>query len=83
VRLANCRDWNAATLRQRYGTVREIRKVAGGRAGATGAYGNTLDDRKAYDLFDRACGRTYARGFKLYKLYNRAASFTPRRPPEQ
>jgi hypothetical protein len=84
VRLANCRDWNGATLRQRHGTVREIRQVLGGELGGEGgARGRTLDDRKAYDLFDRACSRPYAKGFKLYKLYSRAAAFSqrlPRRP---
>jgi hypothetical protein len=82
VRLANCRDWERATLRQRFGTVREIRRVAGGPVGSSRGYGNTLDDRRAYDLLDRACAREYARGFKLYKVYTRAAAFSEqRRPP--
>ena len=35
-----------------------------------------LDDSKAYDLLDNYCKNTFARGFKLYKLYERAASFS-------
>jgi hypothetical protein len=82
VRLADCTDWERATLRQRFGTVREIRGIAGGPTGTVkDQYGNTLPDEKAVKLFDRACKQTYARGFKLYKLYNRAAAFSaPRRP---
>ena len=35
-----------------------------------------LDDEKAYDLFDSYCENEFARGFKLYKLYARAAAFS-------
>ena len=84
VRLANCRDWERATLRQRLGTLKELRKVLGASTGTPGrGYGRTLDDRKADDLFDRACGRSFAKGFKLYKLYARAAAFSRRRPPQE
>ncbi|MDQ3728755.1 MAG: hypothetical protein M3355_04125 [Actinomycetota bacterium] len=50
-------------------------RPVGGEGGATG---RTLDDRQAYDLFDRACKRSFAKGFKLYKLYARAAAFSRR-----
>jgi hypothetical protein len=83
VRLADCTDWDRATLRQRFGTVREIRGIAGGPTGTTkDQYGNTLPDEKAVKLFDRACKQPYARGFKLYKLYNRAAAFSAPQKPE-
>ncbi len=52
-------------------------RPVGGEGGATG---RTLDDRRAYDLFDRACGRSFAKGFKLYKVYSRAAAFSRRGP---
>jgi len=84
VRLANCRDWEKATLRQRFGTVRELRSVLGGPVGGEGgARGRTLDDKQAYDLFDRACKQQFAKGFKLYKLYSRAAAFSQRTPRKQ
>jgi len=38
--------------------------------------GATLPDEKAYELFENTCKQDYARAFKLYKLYTRAASFT-------
>ena len=37
--------------------------------------GATLEDKQAYDLFQGYCAQTFARGFKLYKLYGRAAGF--------
>jgi hypothetical protein len=81
VRLANCRDWQNGNVRERYGTIREIREFAGGPAGSGsegGGHGNTLDDDKAYELFENYCKNDFARGFKLYKLYSRAAAFTAR-----
>jgi hypothetical protein len=84
VRLASCRDWERASLRQRFGTVREIRKVLGREVGGEGgARGRTLKDQQAYDLFDRACAKQFAKGFKLYKLYSRAAAFSQHAPGGQ
>ena len=51
--------------------------------GEGGARGRTLDDKQAYDLFDRACKQQLAKGFKLYKLYSRAAAFSQRTPRKQ
>jgi hypothetical protein len=84
VRLASCRDWERASLRQRFGTVREIRKVLGREVGGEGgARGRTLKDQQAYDLFDRACAKRFAKSFKLYKLYSRAAAFSQHMPRGQ
>jgi len=73
--LTDCTDWNAASLSERLGTVREIREFAGGPSGSPGLTGATLDDEDAYDLFENYCANEFARGFKLYKLYERAAAF--------
>jgi hypothetical protein len=35
-----------------------------------------LEDDQACDLFEGWCENEYARGFKLYKLYARAAAFS-------
>ena len=48
--------------------------------GEGGARGRTLEDKQAQELFDRACKQRYARGFKLYKLYSRAAAFSQSAP---
>jgi hypothetical protein len=78
LRLADCEDWRQASVRERYGTVRELAKVAGGPVGTQGGKGATLDDDKAYQLLDNYCKADLARSFKLYKLYARAASFGAR-----
>lgn len=75
VRLADCEGWQEAGARERYGTVEALRRFAGDRSGSPGGHGATLDDSDAHDLLDRACAQPYARAFKLYKLYTRAAAF--------
>jgi hypothetical protein len=34
-----------------------------------------LDDARAYKVLESYCANSFARGFKLYKLYERAAAF--------
>jgi hypothetical protein len=81
ISLADCNDWNQANTEQRLGTIHELKGFAGGpvvgnNATSPSGTGSVLDDKQAYDLFNRWCGQSFARGFKLYKLYQRAASFT-------
>jgi hypothetical protein len=77
VRLSDCRDWNAGDPRERRRIVQALRKFIGSPAGSPAGRGATLPDDKAYALFDSYCEHRYARAFKLYKLYLRAAAFTP------
>jgi hypothetical protein len=76
--LVQCRDWTAASPRERAGTLEKLHRFAGGPTGSPGGTGRTLDDDKAFALFDRWCEKPYARGFRLYKLYTRAAAFSSR-----
>jgi hypothetical protein len=73
--LVKCAHWQKADVRERYGTIELLRDFAGGPTGSPGGHGATIEDDEAYDLFERWCGRSYAAGFKLYKLYTRAAAF--------
>jgi hypothetical protein len=80
INLADCHDWQQANVEQRLGTIDQLKGFAGGpvvgnNASSPSGTGSVLDDKEAYDLFDRWCGQSYARGFKLYKLYQRAAAF--------
>jgi hypothetical protein len=75
VRLADCHDWERGDVTERLGTIREIRNFAGGPVGEEGGHGATLEDEEAYQLFQNYCEQEFARGFKLYKLYTRAAAF--------
>jgi hypothetical protein len=76
INLADCRDWNQGSVDEKLGTVRAIREFLGGPVPGTGGRGATLDEDQAYDLFQGWCENEFARGFKLYKLYARAAAFS-------
>ena len=83
INLADCGDWNQANTEERLGTIKEMKNFAGGpvvgnNASSPSGTGSVLDDDKAYDLFNNWCKQDFARGFKLYKLYERAAAFTGR-----
>lgn len=71
--LAQCSDWNGGTKPERLATIADIRAQVN-QAGADGPTPD-LTDEAAYALFERACANDYALGFRLYKLYLRAASF--------
>jgi hypothetical protein len=80
INLADCSDWNQASTEERLGTIHELKGFAGGpvvgnNASSPSGTGAVLDDKKAYELFDNYCKADFARGFKLYKLYERAAAF--------
>lgn len=79
VKLVDCTDWQRATATERTETVLAIRRFAGGPIGSPAGQGAVLPDEKAYDLFANTCKLRYARSFKLYKLYTRAAAFTPQK----
>lgn len=79
VSTASCDDWRRASAAQRAVTVRALRAFAGGPAGGeAGGRGAVLGASQAYGLLQRECAAPYARGFKLYKLYTRAAAFSGR-----
>jgi hypothetical protein len=84
--LADCDDWNQATTEERLGTLGQLKNFAGGQVlgGTTSrpeaGTGAVLDDKKAYDLLESACKPTFAQGFQLYKLYQRAAAFAGEHP---
>jgi hypothetical protein len=75
VRLVDCADWRKAGPGDRAAVVKEIRSFAGGPTGTPGRRGATIPDDKAQELFDSYCRNRFARDFKLYKLYTRAAAF--------
>jgi hypothetical protein len=77
VRTADCSDWKKGTVAQRRSTVVALRKFAGGPVGSSEELQNgpVLDDNRAYKVFQSYCKNYFARGFKLYKLYERAAAF--------
>jgi hypothetical protein len=77
VRSADCSDWKKGNVEQRRSTVVALRKFAGGPVGSSAGIqrGPVLEDARAYKVLESYCAKYLARGFKLYKLYERAAAF--------
>lgn len=71
--LAQCRDWRAGSQEQRRATIADIRRQINLQDTPTPT--PELTDAQAQRVFDRACAEDYAAGFRLYKLYARAAAF--------
>jgi hypothetical protein len=85
IALADCHDWNQANTEQRLGTIQQIKDfasgpVVGNNASDPSGTGSVLDDKQAYNLFNNWCEQSFARGFKLYHLYQRAAGFEGHAP---
>lgn len=73
--LARCADWVEGTDAEQQVTVDDIQS----QLNQPGADGPTPDlpDDEAIAVLDRICSRSYAAGFRLYKLYARGAAFAP------
>ena len=77
LRMVDCAAWRHGDDQARRGTVRDLRLFASGPVGSPAGHGAQLPDDVAYRLFQGYCSHDYATYFKLYKLYTRAAAFTP------
>jgi len=77
--LAQCRDWNAGTEEEKQATIADIRSSLTPQSSEES--GTSLSDERAYELFESSCAVEWAQGFKLYKLYARAAAFAPLAEP--
>jgi hypothetical protein len=77
VRQADCTDWQKGSQGERETMVAYLRRFAGGPVGSSAGIqrGPVLDDDTAYKVLESYCSKYFARGFKLYKLYGRAAAF--------
>jgi len=73
--LVQCSDWTAGARARKLATIADIRNQV--NRGDTGIKAPPLSDDEATALFDRACAPPYARGFRLYVIYARAAGFAP------
>lgn len=77
--LAQCSDWVAGNREQRLATLHDIRA----QVNQTGSEPTTdLGDEEAYGVLQRTCSQSYASGFRLYKLYTRAAAFSSLTGPD-
>ena len=73
--LVECRDWNEATPEQRLATIADVRSQI--NLEDSGVEAPALTDAEAEEVFDDACRPAWAEGFRLYKIYARAAGFLP------
>jgi hypothetical protein len=72
-----CHSWHEMNTDQRDHMLSRMQVFMGGQIDHPGARGTTLSNQKATSVLDNACGLSFAGQFKLYKLYARAAAFTP------
>ena len=73
--LVNCGDWAGGPRARKLATIADIRNQVS--RDDTGIETPPLSDSEAMRLFDRECAKTYARGFRLYVMYARAAGWAP------
>jgi hypothetical protein len=71
--LAQCSDWNKGTRDRRLATIGAVRAHI--NLQDTAVKTPVLSNRAAYRVFANTCSKPFAAGFRLYKLYARAASF--------
>ncbi len=76
--LAQCRDWNAGTDAEKQATIADIRSSLTPQSQEES--GTSLSDERAYEVFEQWCAEDFAQGFKLYKVYARAAALAPLDP---
>jgi len=69
----NCLDWRNASEGVRRDILRRMHAVAVSNSGGADGRGPALTEKGGYNLFQTYCANEFARGFKLYKLYGRAA----------
>ena len=71
--LVQCRDWNQGTREQQLETLHQIKEAINLEDAPVET--PELSDEAAVEVFDSTCARGFADGFRLYKIYARAAGF--------
>jgi hypothetical protein len=75
--LADCKEWTELRPDSRRALVEQLRLYFGAKVDDTYGYGASLPDDRALSLLSTLCQRPDHGDVKLYKLYGRAAAFTP------
>jgi hypothetical protein len=71
--LAQCADWRKGSRAERLAAIDDIREQVNLQDSAVKT--PELSEKTAYRVLDTTCRKPFAAGFRLYKLYARAASF--------
>lgn len=72
--LADCGDWREGSVDERLATIAHVRSEVGADEAAPEEV--HFSDEDAYEYFTRACAPRHATSVRLYKLYNRGATFS-------
>ncbi len=75
--LADCDQWNEMRQSSRRGLVTQMAIFFGAKADNGYGEGQTLSEDQAFTVLTNGCKPEWAGAVKLYKLYGRAAAFTP------
>lgn len=81
VQYADCGDWLRASVPDKQATVVALRGQLTPQVSETAE--SPLDDGRALEILDKACGPKFARSLRLYKLYVRAQAFAPLQDPAE
>jgi hypothetical protein len=71
--LVTCADWNDATEPEKLATIEDVRSQI--NLLDSGIDMPALTDDEAMEVFDGSCSPSWAYGYRLYKLYARAAGW--------
>jgi hypothetical protein len=74
---ADCNQWRELSPASRRALVEQMTLFFGGRVNSEFGRGQTLPPDQALRVLANGCRPEYAGAVKLYKLYGRAAAFTP------
>lgn len=77
IRAADCNLWHVLKPGERASLLAGLHVFFGAAVDNDQGRGAILADDKATAVIDGACRPSYAGAFKLYKIYGRAAAFTP------
>ena len=81
IRSANCSDWAAASEKERAVLLTNLYAFYSGQITGSGTTpagkGPTITAAEATRVLDNYCSQSFAKAFKLYKLYGRASAFNP------
>jgi ribosomal protein L31 len=74
---ADCDQWNEMRAASKQQLVEQMTLFFGARVNDQYGRGQTLPTDQAFRVLTDGCHPAYAGAVKLYKLYGRAAAFTP------
>jgi hypothetical protein len=74
---ANCDQWREMRPPSQRALVEQMRTFFGANVSDEFGRGQTLSTERAFEVLTNGCRPAYAGAVKLYKLYGRAAAFTP------